>query len=779
MSDTLERKLKKQKMKRKDKKDFKKFFDQNNETSDKIENLLKNLRDDLTDYSKVPFTFNDFIFQLNRRPQTVLRNVYNIFSDMVWHYVKRLPPDKKASKSTLLKYDMRKLFVENTENPFYADLIFSARFMEMVNSISKGVQTNRIYLFEGPPGSGKSTFLNNLLNKLEEYTQTPEGIMLKTVWHLDLEKLSKQNSDFWDRIEQIAQKYDNKQMVELINEQKNNSLNEKYFDISCPYNDHPILQIPKEYRKQFLDTVIEDKSFKSKLFEDKKYSWIFKEEPCHFCSSVYDQLYDILKDPSEIMKMIYAKIFSFSRKFGRGISIYNPGDEISSGEKQNIQIQNKIHQIFKNDEVKYVFSPMAYTNNGVFAIMDLKENNIQRFKSLHSIISDGVHKIDVREERINTLFIGLINPEDKKHFAGIKSFQDRIVTVLMPYVLDYKTEIKIIKYRFGNVERFFMPEVLNSFCKIIISSRLDKKNSILKKWINVKNYDFLDSNLLLLKMEIFSGNMPNWLLDKDKNILNNKNISEIKNLSKTDGQSGISGRQMLSLFNKFFSKYFVKNKLLTIDKVLDFFDNYIENETKLLIPQNFTSSILNYYNHIILQQVKESIYYYNRKEISRDIMNYLCAINFEIGEEIKCPYTNDKFVVDAEKLKNFEAIFLGAVSDEQERQEFRTKQLKDYISTTLAQEIKVFNKKITQTNQFRKLFIDYTTNLKQNALIPYIENLNFRQAVIDFGNKNFEKYDNRLKNDVQRLIKNLKHKFRYTTASAKDTVLYVIDNKLH
>lgn len=766
-------------MKSKDKKDFKKFFDQNNETSDKIENLLKNLRDDLIDYSKVPFSFNDFIFQLNRRPQIVLRNVYNIFSDMVWHYVKRLPPDKNASKSAFLKYDMNKLFVDDTENPFYSDMIFSAHFMEMVNSISKGVQTNRIYLFEGPPGSGKSTFLNNLLNKLEEYTQMPEGIMLKTVWHFDTEKLSRKKSDFWDRIELIAQKYDNQKMIELVNQQRNDSMTEKYFDISCPYNDHPILQIPKEYRKQFLDTVIEDKSFKNKLFEDKKYSWIFKEEACHFCSSVYDQLYDILKDPSEIMKMIYAKMFSFSRKFGRGISIYNPADEIFTGEKQNLHIQNKIQEIFKNDEVKYIFSPMAYTNNGVYAIMDLKGNNIQRFKNLHSIISDGVHKVDVREERINTLFIGLINPEDKKHFAGIKSFQDRIVTVPIPYVLDYKTEKKIIKYKFGNIEKFFMPEVLNSFCKIIVSSRLDKKNSILKNWINTNNYKFLDSNLLLLKMEIFSGNMPNWLLDKDKTILNNKAINEIKDLSKTDGQSGISGRQMLSLFNKFFTKYFVKNKLLTIDNVLDFFDNQIDNETRLLIPPNFTKSILKYYNFIILQQVKEAIYYYNRNEISRDIINYLCAINFEIGQEIKCPYTNDKFVVDSEKLKNFEAIFLGTISNEQERLRFRQKQLKEYISTTLAQEIKVFNKKITQTNQFRKLFIDYTTNLKQNALIPYIDNLNFRQAVIDFGTKNFEKYDNRLKNDVQRLIKNLKHKFKYTTASARDAILYVIDNKLH
>ena len=764
-------------MELKNRKDFEKLFEFGTERSKKIEELLKNLRDDLTDYSKVPFTFNDFIFQLKRRPHIVLRDVYTLFSDMVNHYVKHLAPDKYSPLSTFMKYDMKRLFVEDTENPFYADMIFAARFMEMVNSISKGVQINRIYLFEGPPGSGKSTFLNNLLKKLQEYTQLPEGIMLKTVWHIDLEKISTKKSDFWDRVALIAQKYENPQLLELVKEQKNILNTEKFFDISCPYNDHPILQIPKEYRKQFLDTVIEDRNFKSRLFREPQYKWIFKEEPCHICSSIYDELYDILKDPSEILQMIYAKIFPFSRKFGRGISIYNPGDEMCRNRIENQQIQNSIHQIFKNDEVKYIFSPMAYTNNGVYAIMDLKENNIQRFKNLHSIISDGVHKVDVREERIRTLFMGIINPEDKKHFSGIKSFQDRIVTVFIPYVLDYKTVIKIIKYRFGKVDKLFMPEVLESFAKVIISTRLEKSNSLLKKWIVADKYKFLDNNLLLLKMELFSGNIPNWLSEKDKSYLYSKKTEEINQLSQNDGKYGISGRQMLSLFNKFYSKYAEKRKLVKIGNVKEFFEK-IDAEINRLIPAGFLESIIKYYDFILLQQVKECIYYYNREQIAKDIMNYLCAINFDLGEEIICPFTEEKFVVTEDLLKNFEAIYLGTVSKQQERENFRKKQLKEYISQTLAQEIKLQGKKITQTEQFKRLFADYTANLKENALLPYIDNLNFRQAVIDYGSKDFEKYDKRLRMDIIRLIKNMKKKYHYTVNSATEAILHVIDKKL-
>ena len=225
------------------KKRFEKIFDHTPENSQQLENLLKNLHDDLTDYSKVPFSFNDFIFQLNRRPNVILRDVFQLFADAIKHYVKPLVVNSSSMK--LAKYNMNRLFVDNCEMPFFADMLFANRFMEMAETMRKGVQTNRIYLFEGPPGSGKTTFLNNLLYKIQEYTTLPEGMMLKTVWHLDLDKIGRQKSDFWEKVESLAVKHKNKELIELISNKKDIAISEKYIDISCPHNDHPILQIPK------------------------------------------------------------------------------------------------------------------------------------------------------------------------------------------------------------------------------------------------------------------------------------------------------------------------------------------------------------------------------------------------------------------------------------------------------------------------------------------------------------------------------------------------------
>lgn len=758
------------------KKQYKQLFDKTTEKSESIENLLKNLHDELTDYSKVPFSFNDLIFQLNRRPDVILRDAFQLFSDAIKNYIKIIPASQRVNK--LQKYDISNLFEKNCDTPFFADRLFAKRFMQVADAMGKGVQTNRMYIFEGPPGSGKSTFLNNLLNKIQDYTDTPEGLMLKTVWHLDMEKIGSQKSDFWLKVENIAKKHNNLELLQYITDKKDTVNSEKHIDITCPYNDHPILQIPKEYRRNFLETVIEDKAFKQKLFNEKQYSWVMKEEPCHICSSIYDSLYDVLSSPVEILEMLSARIFNYSRKFGYGISIFNPGDEVCKGENQNNNIQNILHRTFKNDKIQYVFSPMAYTNNGIYAIMDMKEKNIQRFKNLHSIISDGVTKVNVREEKIRTIFFAIINPEDKKHFSQIQSFKDRIITVKIPYVLDYEVIMKILRHKFGNIEKYFMPEVLESFTKVIISTRLEKKNETLVKQLsNLKKYPFLDNNLLLLKMELYAGTIPQWLSDKDRNTISEKIFDMLTSEAKNEGFFGISGRQELSLFNQFLSKYKKKNYYITIDDVLEFFRDDVSKEHWVKIPDKFLHSLHEFHNYILLQQVKECLYFYNRDQITKDILNYLYVINFEMGEEVVCPYTNDKIFINDEYLKNFEAIYLGATAKVNERIDFRKKQQKEYVSQTLSQEIKVKGIEINKTEQFKKLFIEYTTNLKQNALAPYVGNENFRRALQDIGKKEFDKYDKRLKSDINRLINNMKKRFGYNKTNAIKAVLYVLDRR--
>ena len=184
------------------------------------------------------------------------------------------------------------------------------------------------------------------------------------------------------------------------------------------------------------------------------------------------------------------------------------------------------------------------------------------------------------------------------------------------------------------------------------------------------------------------------------------------------------------------------------------------------------------YDYTILQEVKESLYYYNEEQISREIQNYLFAINFEIGSVETCTYTGEKLTITDEFLEGIEHRLLGAKSNTDQGKAFRKTSQKEYTSKTLTQEIKVEGLPISETKIFQSMHDRYVYNLKEKVLDPFLENENFRRAIKDYNEEDFKTYDKRIRDDVAYLINNLCEKYRYMDQCAKEVCMYVIDSDL-
>lgn len=751
---------------------------------------------------RAPISFQDFIKIMSVRPSRVLRNIFQVFHDMMTAYVgegvDEYPDDPESIN--FVNYDCSKLFVEGADHPFFADRLFANRLINQVDALKRGAQQNKIYIFDGPPGCGKSTFLNNLLKKFEEYTNTEDGFRYETVWRLVSKDLGgfveSESIPMMDRMLHLLSR--SSQVImdpscetsESCDQEEKKFLDsisfgypsEDFVEVPCPSHDHPILMIPKNHRRGFLDDLFQNDEFKWNLFTEKEYEWVFHDTPCTICSSLYEALLKKLKSPTRVFEMIHARPYRFNRRLGEGITVFNPGDKpMRQNVLANPMLQTRINSLLKDsNQVRYIYSQYAKTNNGIYALMDIKSHNIERLIELHNIISEAVHKVEDIEENVNSLFIALMNPEDKKNIQDLQSFSDRIAYINIPYVLDLQTEVNIYRNIFGkHIDECFLPRVLHNFARVIISTRIKTRSDALLEWIgsSEKYRRFCDDNLQLLKMEIYTGYIPPWLTEEDRKRFTAQRRRKIIAESEFEGITGFSGRDAIKIFNEFYSACTKEDSLINMSALYNFFTNVRKDLTRS-IPSGFLDALLHLYNYTVLQEVKESLYYFNEEQISKDIQNYMFAVNFETDTTEICKYTGERIEITEDFFRSIENHLLGAKIVQAKRLSFRKDVQKEYTSRTLTQEILMEEKPIKKTLLFASLHERYVFNLKEKALDPFMDNKNFRMAIKDYGSDGFKTYDKRIRNDITFLITNLCNKYRYTQQGAKEVCIYVIDNEL-
>jgi hypothetical protein len=118
--------------------------------SSPVDHALTLLDKNIADYQRLkPVPFNSFLSILTANPSQVLRNIFQAFHDMVKSHVDELEETISGEKDKLAftKYDCSRLFVEDSDNPYFTDMLFANRFMKQMEYLRHGAQQNQIYIF--------------------------------------------------------------------------------------------------------------------------------------------------------------------------------------------------------------------------------------------------------------------------------------------------------------------------------------------------------------------------------------------------------------------------------------------------------------------------------------------------------------------------------------------------------------------------------------------------------------------------------------------------------
>ena len=118
---------------------------------ERVNDAMQNLDRSMSErHQQSVISFDEFLRIIAENPCTVMRNVFQVFHDMIKTYVTEgadeYPDDPEATH--FVNYDCSSLFVEGSDHPFFADRLFANRLMNHVEAMRRGAQQNKIYIFE-------------------------------------------------------------------------------------------------------------------------------------------------------------------------------------------------------------------------------------------------------------------------------------------------------------------------------------------------------------------------------------------------------------------------------------------------------------------------------------------------------------------------------------------------------------------------------------------------------------------------------------------------------
>ncbi|HLE10992.1 MAG TPA: hypothetical protein VI754_07060 [Bacteriovoracaceae bacterium] len=327
---------------------------------------------------------------------------------------------------------------------------------------------NKFILLVGPNGSAKSSLVRKFMKGAEEYSNLPEGELFTFSWIFPIDNFVKGTLG-------LSNNAQSKQVSTYA------YLDDKDISaiISSELKDHPILLVPALTRQQMIDKLLSNS--KERLISVQK-SYLYRGDLSKRNRMIYDALLKNYKgNHGEVLKHIRVERFTISKRYSNSAVTIEPQLHVDA-RLQQISMDKRLASLPPSLQSLNLFSAQGeviLANRGILEFSDLLKRPLDAFKYLLMTMETGTLNLNGILTELDIFFVGSSNEvhlDAFKQHPDFKSFMGRFNFIKVPYLLDYRDEVRIYDEQVQGLssKSTFEPHALKTLCLFSVMTRLRK-----------------------------------------------------------------------------------------------------------------------------------------------------------------------------------------------------------------------------------------------------------------------------------------------------------------
>jgi len=487
-------------------------------------------------------SFDEYLSLLGENPERSLRGSAKYMVDMMDHFGRTETLSSGYERFKLFDFPIESVTTrvvgqEYVQNQLYRTLKTFAR---------QGIN-NKMVLLHGPNGSAKSSIIHAIMGGVERYSHEAEGALYTFNWVFPIERYTKGGIGISTYSSAPKEALNTTSFAKLPDE-------EVAARLTCDMKDHPLLLVPQELRKSFLEKLLG--VAKAGTLWETLPSYLKNGGLCHRCKNVFDALLSANHgDYKRVLMHAQVERMYFARRYRKGLVTIAP----------QMHVDAEYHQLTYNKSMSSLPASLAGlnlfsltgdlvdSNRGMVEFDDLLKRPVDSFKYILNACETGAVNVATSIAYLDSIFLGSTNEiqlDAFKEFPDFTSFKARIELIRVPYLLQVESEKEIYASQLSQVaaEKHLAPHVSWTAALWAVLTRLKKPNSINYP----PNVSQIVSNLSPIeKARLYdTGEVPGAIPPEDRKLLKatlRRLREEYTNIPYYEGRMGASAREMKSI----------------------------------------------------------------------------------------------------------------------------------------------------------------------------------------------------------------------------------------